>query len=308
MRSLLAVAACAASAWAEPRAPQVDMAKLVGADACPAPPIPHQVRPPHEADGVWPHMLFFILKKRAAASYWSKYYHDQCVFVEQTLRRTRRLDATRANMTVVEVGTAYGGNSAYMASRFAGAEIYVADPLVPYDANDGTSGEILRFAARNKLESEEVSLGWARALAADQAANVASGCRYHMIRQFSTDAAGLIPGPIDFAFIDGLHTYEGVVADIAAYAPRMAPGGVMIFNDYGSHKHTGVMRAVDEFVARAGLDLVVGAAGVPPGHSNAGVVVPAGGFASSVLSPTDTASTTARVAIVVALLVALLAY
>ena len=89
-------------------------------------------------------------------------------------------------------------------------------------------------------------------LAADQF--VRAGCRYHMLRTFSTEAAAALPA-VDFVFIDGLHTYEGVVADIDAYYPKMAAGGVMIFNDYGSAHYPGVTRAVDEFVAREGLRL-----------------------------------------------------
>ena len=157
-----------------------------------------------------------------------------------------------------------------MVSHFSGADVYAIDPLIPYDDNDLQSNVIKRYTTRRNLAKDEVSVGWARALAADQVAR-GSACRYHMVKEFSTVAANSIPGKIDFAFIDGLHTYEGVVADIAAYYPRMARGGVLMFNDYGFW--TGVTRAVDEFVAREGLSLVVGARGVPPGHSNAAVVL-----------------------------------
>lgn len=38
---------------------------------------------------------------------------------------------------------------------------------------------------------------------------------------------------LDFVFIDGLHTYEGVYADITAYLPKVKNGGVIAGHDYG---------------------------------------------------------------------------
>lgn len=37
--------------------------------------------------------------------------------------------------------------------------------------------------------------------------------------------------PIDFAFIDGDHTYEGVKADFRNYGPLVRPGGIIAFHD-----------------------------------------------------------------------------
>lgn len=37
--------------------------------------------------------------------------------------------------------------------------------------------------------------------------------------------------PVDFLFIDGDHTYEGVEADFAQYAPLVRPGGLVAFHD-----------------------------------------------------------------------------
>ena len=55
----------------------------------------------------------------------------------------------------------------------------------------------------------------------------------------------------------------------------MAPGGVLIFNDYGGPRSfagmtfPGVRRAVDEFAASRAKNVSVGAPGKPPGLSNA---------------------------------------
>jgi predicted O-methyltransferase YrrM len=51
-------------------------------------------------------------------------------------------------------------------------------------------------------------------------------------------------GPtFDFIFIDADHRYEAVRADIQAYRPLLAPGGILAGHDY---HWTGVKRAVDE--------------------------------------------------------------
>ena len=58
------------------------------------------------------------------------------------------------------------------------------------------------------------------------------------------------PEPIRLLFIDGLHTYEAVAADIRDWAPRVVPGGIIVFDDYMNPDPTfGVKRAVDEMVA-----------------------------------------------------------
>ncbi len=39
------------------------------------------------------------------------------------------------------------------------------------------------------------------------------------------------PAPVDFAFIDGDHRYEGVRADFEQYGPLVRPGGLIAFHD-----------------------------------------------------------------------------
>jgi predicted O-methyltransferase YrrM len=53
-------------------------------------------------------------------------------------------------------------------------------------------------------------------------------------------------GTVDFAFIDAGHSYEAVSADVAAWWPKIAAGGMLAGHDYQSG-WGGVMRAVDEF-------------------------------------------------------------
>jgi predicted O-methyltransferase YrrM len=68
----------------------------------------------------------------------------------------------------------------------------------------------------------------------------------------------LRPGSASFIFVDGNHEYDQVVADFEHYRELLAPGGCMLFHDYGYGPHNGlpeadpdVRRAVDDHVLTA---------------------------------------------------------
>jgi predicted O-methyltransferase YrrM len=52
-----------------------------------------------------------------------------------------------------------------------------------------------------------------------------------IMRQYSGDAVGAVPKPIDLLFIDGDHSYEGVRADWDRYARYMSSFGIVVFHD-----------------------------------------------------------------------------
>lgn len=60
---------------------------------------------------------------------------------------------------------------------------------------------------------------------------------------------------LDFVYIDGDHTLSVVRSDINVYYPKVKSGGVMGGHDYYSN-YPGVVRAVNEFVDREGLELM----------------------------------------------------
>lgn len=51
---------------------------------------------------------------------------------------------------------------------------------------------------------------------------------------------------VDFVFIDADHSYEGCLADIKAWLPKIKAGGFICGHDYGSATFPGVKKAVDE--------------------------------------------------------------
>ncbi len=72
----------------------------------------------------------------------------------------------------------------------------------------------------------------------------------------SLEAAQFIsPKTLDLIFIDGDHSYEGVVADIQAWWPKMTEGSVFSGHDYN---RPAVKRAVDEFADAWELEVTEG--------------------------------------------------
>lgn len=79
------------------------------------------------------------------------------------------------------------------------------------------------------------------------------------IYQPSGEAADLIPdGKLDFAYLDGDHSYEGLKIDLPAYWVKLRPGALFCGHDYDM---SGVKRAVDEFAAESGRGFDVGPEG-----------------------------------------------
>lgn len=59
------------------------------------------------------------------------------------------------------------------------------------------------------------------------------------------DSKKFKPPWMNFCYIDGDHSFDGVVGDIITYAPRVRRNGLLIFDDYGK-KHLKVTEAVNE--------------------------------------------------------------
>jgi len=78
-----------------------------------------------------------------------------------------------------------------------------------------------------------------------------SGARARIMRMLSHEAARLISdSSLDYVFIDGDHSYEGVKRDIGLWIGKVKSGGWMGFHDYGmivNPRLTGVKQAVDEY-------------------------------------------------------------
>jgi predicted O-methyltransferase YrrM len=57
------------------------------------------------------------------------------------------------------------------------------------------------------------------------------GKKVDLIEKLSFDAAGDVPEKVDFIFIDGDHSYEGIHKDWQLYADKVKPGGIIALHD-----------------------------------------------------------------------------
>lgn len=64
-------------------------------------------------------------------------------------------------------------------------------------------------------------------------------------------------GRIHFAFLDGAHTYEDVMAELNMVVPHQKAGDIIVFDDYSSSIFPGLVKAVDEGCALHGYSMNV---------------------------------------------------
>lgn len=134
---------------------------------------------------------------------------------------------------VVEIGTHQGGSALQIANwlrEWDGALLCV-DPWVP-DTFPGVSDAYEQFCSNVWSDGlQDIVTPW---------------------RVRSEDAARWV-GAVDFVYVDGDHTTEGVAADLAAWWPHLEPGGVICGDDYQAES---VHAAWNEFAASVGVSLV----------------------------------------------------
>lgn len=82
------------------------------------------------------------------------------------------------------------------------------------------------------------------------------GAHVRLIPCSTGEAAAAFDQPIDWLYIDADHSYDGARADLAAWAPLVTPGGLILGDDYGHRLFPGVRQAWDDFEQEHGLTLM----------------------------------------------------
>lgn len=159
---------------------------------------------------------------------------------------------------VVEIGSWMGASTCFLAAGLRGeaARVHAVDNFrglstctvdqAAYDerlrglAEEGTLGIFRRNTA---------ALGFSERVVAVVNDSLAAARELETLR-----------GRVDLVFIDGDHSYEACLADIAAWAPLVKRGGVLAFHDFGSRAQ-GVTRAIFEQIRAGRMESIVGVAG-----------------------------------------------
>jgi hypothetical protein len=165
-----------------------------------------------------------------------------------------RLPTAKASggVRVAEVGVCRGVLSRYLLERMPTLHLTMVDHWRAHaPGSDAYEFDATHRQVCNLQTPEQVA---DNLLAARWVAERFTG-RTELIQADSIEAADMMDDrSFDLVFIDADHRYGSVVADIAAWAPKVRPGGWLGGHDYGLPGLNGAVdRAVGEFAAREGL-------------------------------------------------------
>jgi hypothetical protein len=147
--------------------------------------------------------------------------------------------APKTVRTVVEIGTLHGWFAWRCLKHLPDAKVYCVDPFFD-DPGYGNDGEY-------NLKC------WTQNLKKDL------GKRAFLLRGRSQNEAVkwgnvLTPEEIDFLFIDGDHSYEGALADLEGWIPKVRSGGLVAGHDIDGEWGPNVKRALETYCPRNGID------------------------------------------------------
>ncbi len=134
----------------------------------------------------------------------------------------------------VEIGAYRGQTTAFLARVFE--LLAVRAPVLSIDPFERVSPDPLNPQGNYAAFLESI-----RAAGAED--------RCLPLTAFSQDAAAVVPDRIGLLIVDGSHHYPVVRQDLALYAPKVFPGGVVFVDDY-TESYPDVLLATDECLAR----------------------------------------------------------
>jgi hypothetical protein len=144
-----------------------------------------------------------------------------------------------------EIGVWRGDFSADIVRRVRPRRLHLIDPWAYVSGRSGSlyGGSVAKEQTDMDLIHD--------AVAQQFAAEIRTGTVV-MHRSWSADAATEFEDEyFDWIYIDGDHSYEGVIGDLRAFTPKVKRGGLITGDDYGRRGWwgDGVEKAVDEHVA-----------------------------------------------------------
>jgi acid phosphatase family membrane protein YuiD len=151
------------------------------------------------------------------------------------------------NDDVLEIGTLYGLFAAALLRMLERAgrdpQLSLVDPLIGVQLQPGTTER--PDASGTPVREAAVRTNLALAGAAGAATRVRQG--YSTDPDVQADIGDRQYGAI---IVDGDHSQDGVAADLRWVEEIVAPGGVVVLDDYGDRRWPGVQAALDEHLTR----------------------------------------------------------
>lgn len=167
--------------------------------------------------------------KESQASWGSSYVVVEKLIKEKNLR------------IGAEVGLGYGGNAENMLKIKSLEHLYGIDPFSYEEAADSVMNvkqedfdDICKFVQKKLSPFSK---------------------KFTFIRKPSVQAADGVPDNLDFVYIDGDHSYQGVFDDLCAWTKKVRVGGIISGHDYNHPNLPGIKKAIDEFFRRFGWEI-----------------------------------------------------
>jgi len=156
-----------------------------------------------------------------------------------------------------EIGVSDGGTSKALLGEFPMLRLHMVDPWTTFEKGHDYYDSGDSAARRSQKKNDNVM---SKALQRTQFASA----RRVVHRSYSSEAAAqVVEQSLDFAFIDGDHTYEAVQLDLQLWSSKVRPGGLLCGHDCGHPRDKrglwGVARAVHEFAEPHSLVVKIGA-------------------------------------------------
>eukprot|EP00929_Paragymnodinium_shiwhaense_P107715 TRINITY_DN74085_c0_g1_i1.p1 TRINITY_DN74085_c0_g1~~TRINITY_DN74085_c0_g1_i1.p1 ORF type:complete len:466 (-),score=66.54 TRINITY_DN74085_c0_g1_i1:607-2004(-) len=187
--------------------------------------------------------------------------HRSSEALAELVRKVRQ-ERSGQRLAIAEVGVFLANTSAALASSAgdALAEYHLVDS---WNETGGMTWALLWQARQNDTGEQIMTEVWQKMEALPNVsvcANTAEGCCREAAGERCTSvvlhrlpsiegAKRFERDSLDIVFVDGGHEYEDVRADLAAWWPKVRPGGILAGHDF-SLQHDGVPTAVSEFLSR----------------------------------------------------------
>jgi|688.fasta_scaffold70176_8 hypothetical protein len=136
-----------------------------------------------------------------------------------------------------EIGCAFGGYARTLLAKWKGTKLYMVDPWQQQD------NEVYR----EKTNRDNPFEGWYR----EVLGLAARDPRVVVLRHFSVEGAKQVPDDsLDFAYIDGNHSYKAVLEDMDAWWPKVRKGGLLCGHDFYNEVTYPYFNEVEDAVKR----------------------------------------------------------
>lgn len=156
---------------------------------------------------------------------------DYSIGLEAHYKPLANLINDRGYKSIIEIGTAYGGNALHLLNNTNIEDLICIDPYIFYPAMPG-------FTCQEEYDT----------LYQFAQSRIGVFGNAIIVKKTSREAFLDFAQEWDMVFIDGNHAYEDVKWECENYSNIIRPGGVLAGHDYNIFE--GVNKAVDQFAAQ----------------------------------------------------------